>query len=623
MTIGACATAGGIQALRNWADHDAYRAAVYAHPEYVESLATATPISDHVAVDAELRGCPIDPGQLLELLTALVVGRRPQLPDEAVCLECKRRGIVCVLVTGVGPVPRAGDPHRLRRPVPGLRARLLRLLRAAREGERRRASRSWFGRDGRSDADTARLFAGFTAYAKPFRDVIDAPAVGPPVATKPGGGRLMHGTHVATGEQRFEVAGLTRVEGEGSLRLVVRDGEVVESQLAIFEAPRYFEQLVVGRTPDEVLDIVARICGICPIAYQMSAVHAFEHLAGVTIDPAVRALRRLLYCGEWIESHALHVYLLHAPDFLGCANAVELAALDRSAVERGLALKKTGNRIVSVLGGRPIHPVSVRVGGFSRVPRPRRARGPAARPRRARSTRRSRRSTGWRRSRAPEFERSERFVALRHPTEYPFNEGRIVSSDGLDLAPTDWEAAFAEEQVPWSHALQARMADRVPYLLGPAARITLTGDRLHPEARAALDRIGLAGEIARNPNWSIAARAVELVHAVAEAIEVLDGYAPPDRAERAMDARAGHRRPGRPRRRAACCSITTSSTSGAGSPARRSSRRRARTRPRSRRTSRPSRRRSWTSPTTSPRTGSRSSSAATTRASRARRTSST
>ncbi len=131
---------------------------------------------------------------------------------------------------------------------------------------------------------------------------------------------------------------------------------------------------------------------------------------------------------------------------------------------------------------------------------------------------------------APEFERSERFVALRHPDEYPFNEGRIVSSDGLDLASTDWELAFAEEQVPWSHALQARMADRVPYLLGPAARITLTGDRLHPEARAALERIGLAGEIARNPNWSIAARAVELVHAVAEAIEVLDGYAPPDRA---------------------------------------------------------------------------------------------
>ena len=121
--------------------------------------------------------------------------------------------------------------------------------------------------------------------------------------------------------QRFEVEGLTRVEGEGSLRLIVEDGDVVEAHLGIFEAPRYFERLVRGRTPDEVLDIVARICGICPVAYQMSAVHAFEDAAGIEIDPAVTALRRLLYCGEWIESHALHVYFLHAPDFLGLRRA--------------------------------------------------------------------------------------------------------------------------------------------------------------------------------------------------------------------------------------------------------------------------------------------------------------
>ncbi len=137
----------------------------------------------------------------------------------------------------------------------------------------------------------------------------------------------MHGTEPAVGERRFEVAGLTRVEGEGSLRLTVRDGAVTEAHLAIFEAPRYFEQLVLGRTPDDVLDIVARICGICPIAYQMSAVHAFEALFGVAIDPATHTLRRLLYCGEWIESHALHIYLLHAPDFFGLASAVELAAV--------------------------------------------------------------------------------------------------------------------------------------------------------------------------------------------------------------------------------------------------------------------------------------------------------
>ncbi len=348
----------------------------------------------------------------------------------------------------------------------------------------------------------------------------------------------MHGTHPQTGERRFDVEGITRVEGEGSLRLVVRDGQVTEAQLAIFEAPRYFEQLVVGRTQDEVLDIVARICGICPVAYQMSAVHAFEDLAGITAEPAVRSLRRLLYCGEWIESHALHVYLLHAPDFLGCANAVELAALDRGAVERGLALKKAGNRIVAVLGGRPIHPVSVRVGGFSKVPTKRELQ--AMRPDLEAALGHALGTVDWVSTFvAPDFEREERFVSLRHPTEYPMSDGRIVSSDGLDLAPTDWEAAFHEEQVPWSHALQAHMGDRIPYLLGPAARITLAADQLHPLARAALDRIGLADAIRRNPYWSIAARAIELVHAVAEALDIVDGYVPPDRAAEPWKPRPG------------------------------------------------------------------------------------
>ena len=175
----------------------------------------------------------------------------------------------------------------------------------------------------------------------------------------------MHDTDTFTdsgGDLAVDIAGLTRVEGEGSLRLKVRAGVVEQAHLEIFEAPRYFERLVVGRTPDEVIDIVARICGICPVAYQMTAVHAFEHGLGITIDPAVRALRRLLYCGEWIESHALHVYLLHLPDFLGYASGLELAHDHRATVEVGLRLKKAGNQIVELIGGRAIHPVSVRVG---------------------------------------------------------------------------------------------------------------------------------------------------------------------------------------------------------------------------------------------------------------------
>jgi coenzyme F420-reducing hydrogenase gamma subunit len=180
VVIGACATAGGIQALRNWRDHGSVHRAVYAMPEYVDSLATATPISDHVAVDAELRGCPIDPGQLLELLTALAVGRRPQLPDQAVCVECKRAGTVCVLVARdlpcLGPVTRAGCGAIC----PAFDRGCYGCF-GPREAANLPSLTGWFHDDGRSDAGSAALFSGFTAYAEPFGSAIDRLG-GPPPA---------------------------------------------------------------------------------------------------------------------------------------------------------------------------------------------------------------------------------------------------------------------------------------------------------------------------------------------------------------------------------------------------------------------------------------------------------
>jgi sulfhydrogenase subunit alpha len=329
------------------------------------------------------------------------------------------------------------------------------------------------------------------------------------------------------GDLRFQVENLTRVEGEGSLHLRVRDGLVEEARLEIFEAPRYFEALVVGRTPDEVIDIVARICGICPAAYQMSAVHAFEDLFRVNIDPQVRDLRRLLYWGEWIESHALHVYLLHAPDFLGYPSAVELARDHRELVADGLRLKKAGNHLMSVIGGRPIHPVSVRVGGFSRVPE--RAILEALRPELEEALRLAQATVEFAAGLdVPSFEREPRLVSLRHRAEYPLSDGRIVSTDGVNLRPSDWGEAFHEVQVPWSNALQARGSDGLPYLLGPTARVVLAGDRLHPLAREALTKTGALESIRRNPYRSIVARAVELVHATAEALEIIDRYRRPD-----------------------------------------------------------------------------------------------
>jgi coenzyme F420-reducing hydrogenase alpha subunit len=338
----------------------------------------------------------------------------------------------------------------------------------------------------------------------------------------------MHEGAVLDTEREYQVGQLTRVEGEGSLHLTVDQAGAVTAQLKIFEAPRYFERIVVGRHPDEVLDIVARICGICPVAYQMSAVHAFESLFEVEVDPAVRTLRRLLYCGEWIESHALHIFMLHAPDFLGYASALEMAADHRELVERALRLKKLGNRIVAIVGGRAIHPVSVRVGGFSRVPTA--AELEELRAPLAEAIGEAAESVALVAGLdTPPSDRDVRLVSLRNPNEYPMNEGRIVSSDGIDLPITGWRDAFEEHQVPWSHALQARAADGVPYLLGPTARLALAADQLHPTAAAALKATGLTpAEVQRNVFRSIVARAVELVHALAEAGDIVEGYRRPD-----------------------------------------------------------------------------------------------
>ena len=324
----------------------------------------------------------------------------------------------------------------------------------------------------------------------------------------------------------IRVGYLARVEGEGAFQVRVRGGRVTSARLAIFEPPRFFEAFLRGRAFTEAPDITARICGICPVAYQMSAVHAMEAALGVTLPAPLRALRRLIYCGEWIESHALHIYLLHAPDFLGCEGAFDMARDHAAHLRRGLGLKKTGNDLMALLGGREIHPINVRVGGFYRVPRRRELAPLAGR-------------LAWAREAAletvrwvaafdfPDRERDYTFVALRHPEDYPMNEGRIVSNRGLDIAPGEFDRYFTESQVPRSTALHSRLRDGAASLVGPLARYSLNFDRLSPGARDAARLAGL-GPVCRNPYRSIVVRAVEVLYACEEALRLLDSYQEPD-----------------------------------------------------------------------------------------------
>ena len=319
---------------------------------------------------------------------------------------------------------------------------------------------------------------------------------------------------------------LARVEGEGALYVKIRDDRVVDVKLKIFEPPRFFEAFLRGRHCTEAPDITARICGICPVAYQMSSVHAIEDALGVRVEGQLRELRRLLYCGEWIESHALHVYMLHAPDFLGYEDAIRMAKEHGPVVQRGLELKKIGNQIVTLVGGREIHPINVRVGGFYRVPTRQEMRGLAQALRAARDL--ALQTVTWVSGFTfPEFEQEYEFVALRHPAEYPFNEGRLVSSAGLDMAVQDYETRFTEEHVAHSNALHSKLAGRDAYFVGPLARYNLSFDRLSPVAREAAASAGL-GRKCLNPFKSIIVRAVELVYACDEALRIAENYEPPE-----------------------------------------------------------------------------------------------
>ncbi|HYK93793.1 MAG TPA: nickel-dependent hydrogenase large subunit [Thermoplasmata archaeon] len=318
---------------------------------------------------------------------------------------------------------------------------------------------------------------------------------------------------------------LARVEGEGALRVRIDGTKVEEVELKIFEPPRFFEAFLRGRQYSEAPDITARICGICPVAYQMSSCHAMERLLGIRVDGALRELRRLLYCGEWIESHALHIYLLHAPDFLGYPDAIRLAKDHPEAVQRGLALKKVGNSLMRLLGGREIHPVNVRVGGFYRVPSREELRAVRASVERgivlAEETARFAATLSF-----PDVEEDYEFVALRHPSEYPMNEGDVVSSRGLRIPQERFEEEFEEFQVPHSNALQSVRHGGGSYLVGPLARYALNHDRLTPRAAAVAHEIGLE-PIVRNPYRSILVRAVEVVLACEESLRIIDAYQPP------------------------------------------------------------------------------------------------
>ncbi len=318
---------------------------------------------------------------------------------------------------------------------------------------------------------------------------------------------------------------LARVEGEGAIYIKVKDGNVKDVKLKIFEPPRFFEAFLRGRKYTEAPDITARICGICPVTYQMASAHAMENASGVVVKGPIRELRRLLVCGEWLESHYLHVYMLHAPDFLGYQDAIQMARDHPEVVKRGLQLKKLGNDICALLGGREIHPINPRVGGFFKAPT-----GGDLEPIKERIKRgieEAEKTVQWSGTLPfPDFEQDYEFVSMRHPDEYPFNEGRVVSNKGLDIELSDFENHFFEEHVAHSTSLHSIHRDHGSYFVGPLARFNLCFDKLTPRAQDAARKAGLV-PICGNPFKSIIARSVECLYSLEEALRIIEAYEEP------------------------------------------------------------------------------------------------
>ncbi len=335
----------------------------------------------------------------------------------------------------------------------------------------------------------------------------------------------------------IEVPALARVEGEGGLYIGVKDGKVIEIRLDIYEPPRFFEGFLVGRYLQEVPDITARICGICPVAYQMSSVAALEKALDVEVSPKVYALRRLMYCGEYIESHALHIYLLQAPDLLGQPSALDLAAIAPDVVKNALRLKKIGNELLKAIGGRSVHPVNACVGGFYRWPDV--APLQALLPELEWGLEAAKETVRWSLTLPyPDLEIDYEFVAIHHPDEYGVMHGDVLSSKGNTTSVADFEMRYFEEHVQRSNALHGHTALGGTYLVGPLSRLNLNHAQLLPEAQKALKDTKQKLPL-KNPYKGLIARAIELVHFYEEAILLIKAYQPDGPAHLALKLKAG------------------------------------------------------------------------------------
>lgn len=314
---------------------------------------------------------------------------------------------------------------------------------------------------------------------------------------------------------------ISRVEGQGSLEVTVSNGKVSDVKLKIFEAPRFFEAFLRGRNALELPELASRICGICPISHVITSAKAVENALEVSLDERTIALRKALALSGIMQSHALHIYFLATPDFLGYPSAIAASKDLADVVRRGFRLKRVANMVSEYIGGRAVHPVTLTVGGFTRPPSAQRleeivkALDDASED----AFETVKLVSGFK---YPEFEPNHVNVALSSGDGYAITEGVAKTSSGEYFEGRDYRGHVSEEQVPHSNTKRSTLKNNSSFKVGPVSRFNLNHDSLCDMAKEAAEKAGLKPPV-RNPFKSTVVRAVEIVQAIEEMRSILEG----------------------------------------------------------------------------------------------------
>jgi len=332
---------------------------------------------------------------------------------------------------------------------------------------------------------------------------------------------MSHGKNVnaQADAKKIEVCYVARVEGQADIRVEVANTGETKAEFAVFEPIRFFEAFLVGRKYHEAHEITSRLCGICPIAHQMTALRAVENALKVKVTHQTRALRRLLALSAWIQSHTLSLYFLTAPDYLGYDGAIAMASKHEDAVRRALRLKKLGNDLGEIVGGRAIHPISAVFGGFTKIPKKEDLTE-------IRQRLKQEKDDIWttvslfNSFKYPEVNRDTDLVAISSDEEYAVNEGRLKSVKGLNVAEEEYRKHIREGEVAHSNT-KASTLNGKDFLVGPLARVSLNHQKLSPDAKKAMKELNLQLP-SNNPFMHIKARVVEVLYSLDECMRLID-----------------------------------------------------------------------------------------------------